>query len=225
MTVATLLPPPITAPPVTTSTTRELYERLGEVPLWRICADPAPGTATEQDLLDIHARTKRLFELVDGILVEKAMGAPSSFLTLELARLLGNWIVPRNLGALIGPDGMLRLRPGLVRIPDLSFIPWRRIPGRQLDLNVPIPNLHPELAVEVLSDSNTPSEMLQKRQECFTAGTVLFWIVDPRARTVEVFTTPTTSTLLTAADTLVGDPVLPGFSLPLAQLFAELDPH
>jgi Uma2 family endonuclease len=221
---ATLSPPaPVT--PATTMTTRELFERLGDVPLFRVCIDPEPGKATEADLLEIRARTKRLFELVDGILVEKAMGLPASFLAAVLIRLLGNWVSPRNLGAILAPDGMLRLRPGLVRIPDVSFIPWDRFPGRQIDLNVPIPALFPDLAIEVLSPSNTPSEMAVKRQEYFTAGTRLVWIVDPGARTVEVFTSPTASTLLHEADTLDGGAVLPGFSLPLAQLFAELDPH
>src|SRR5262249_3538414 len=155
--------------PSATMRTRELFERLGEVPLFRVCIDPEPGKATEQDVLEIHARTDRLFELIDGILVEKAMGLPASFLAAVLIRFLANWVMPRNLAALLGADGMLRLRPGLVRIPDVSFIPWDRIPGRQIDLNTPIPTLYPELAVEVLSDSNTPSEMAVKRQEYFAA--------------------------------------------------------
>lgn len=222
MSTATLAPTPATT---STLTTRELLDRVGDVPLFRVCFDPFPGTATEQDVVEIHAKTDRLFELVDGILVEKAMGVPSSFLASILIYFLNGWVIPRNLGAVLASDGMLRLRPGLVRIPDVSFIPWARFPGRQIDLDAAIVHLYPELAVEVLSDSNTPSEMALKRQEYFTAGTRLVWIVDPRTRTVEVFTSPTASTLLQATDTLGGDPVLPGFALPLATLFAELDPH
>lgn len=224
MAPATLAPPTQSSPPKG-MTTRDLYERLGEIPVARIRFDPPPGTATEQHVLDIHAETKRLFELVDGILVEKAMGAAESFLAVALARLLGNWVAPLNLGAILGPDGMLRLQAGLVRIPDISFIPWERFPGRRIDLDTPILGLFPHLAVEVLSVSNTASEMAIKRDEYFTAGTRLVWQVDPRARTVEVFTTPTASTLLQQTDTLTGDPVLPGFTLALSQLFAELDPH
>jgi Uma2 family endonuclease len=58
-----------------------------------------------------------------------------------------------------------------------------------------------------------------------TFASALVWIVDPRARTVEVFTSPTASTLLHETDTLTGDPVLSGFTLALRELFAELDPH
>jgi Uma2 family endonuclease len=221
MSTATLGPPTTTS----TLTTRELLDRVGDVPLFRICFDPFPGTATEQDVVDARATSKRLFELVDGVLVEKAMGAASSYLTSVLMRFLTEWVMTHNLGMVFPPDGMLRLAPGLVRIPDVTFIPWSRVPGRQLSLAPTITALFPELAVEVLSPSNTPSEMAQKRQEYFTAGTRLVWIVDPRTRTVQVFTSPTASILLQEGDTLAGDPVLPGFSLPLAALFAELDPH
>jgi Uma2 family endonuclease len=215
-------PPP--SPPVPALTTRDLFERLGEVPLYRICFDPAPGTATEQHVQEIHDRTNRLFELVDGILVEKGMGVAKSFLAGLLICFLNAWVLPRNLGAVLSPDGMLRLRNS-IRIPDVSFIPCDRFPGRQVDPNTPVPRIAPDLAVEVLSASNTASEMAVKRQEYFTAGTRLVWIIDPVARTVDVFTSATASTLLQQTDTLDGGAVLPGFTLPLAQLFAELDPH
>jgi Uma2 family endonuclease len=65
--------------------------------------------------------------------------------------------------------------------------------------------------------------MARKRQEYFRAGVHLVWQVDPRTRTVEVFTTPDQSTVLHAAHTLDGGTVLPGFTLPLQELFSELD--
>jgi Uma2 family endonuclease len=218
MTTATLAPP-------VSLTTVDLLDRVGEIPLKRICFDPEPGTATEQDLLDMHAKTGRLYELVDGILVEKPMGLPEAFLALALGRLLGNWVSPRNLGAVIGADGMMRLAPGLVRIPDVSFVRWERFPHRQVQLDQPIPNLVPDLAVEVLSLSNTRDEMDRKRREYFSQGTQLVWLVNLRARTVEVFSSLAVSTLLHETDTLDGGVVLPGFTLPLHELFTELDPH
>jgi Uma2 family endonuclease len=216
MSHATLTPP-------ASLTTADLVARVGDIPLCRIVFDPLP--ATEQDLLDLHAKTDRLFELVDGILVEKAMGFPEAFLAVVLVRWLGNWVVPRNLGAVVGADGMMRLAPGLVRIPDVSFLRWDRFPNRQVQVNVPIPDLVPDLAVEIFSPSNTQDEIERKRGEYFRRGTQLVWIIDPRVRTVEVFTAPAISTLLHEADTLDGGTVLPGFTLPLRDLFLELDPH
>jgi Uma2 family endonuclease len=212
------------SPPVS-MTTAELAARVGDIPLWRICLDPFPGTATEQDVLDLHAKTDRVFELIDGILVEKALGLAESFLAVVLSGYLTNWVAPRNLGAVLGADGMMRLAPGLIRIPDVSFAPWDRFPGRQIDLNTPIPDLYPDLAVEVLRVTNTRSEMAIKLRDYFGSGASLVWFVDPRARTVEVYTAPESSTLLHETDTLGGAPVLPGFTLPLRELFTELDPH
>jgi Uma2 family endonuclease len=109
-----------------------------------------------------------------------------------------------------------------VRIPDVAFVSWERLPGRRIP-SEPIPDLAPDLAVEVLSPGNTPGEMARKRQEYFAAGVQLVWIVDPVARTVAVYTAPEQSTVLQAAQTLAGEPVLPGFTLPLRRLFAALD--
>jgi Uma2 family endonuclease len=113
---------------------------------------------------------------------------------------------------------------GLVRLPDVGFVSWDRLPGRRVP-DEPIPNVVPDLAVEVLSPSNTAREMSRKRGEYFRAGVRLVWEIDPRTRTARVYTSETVFTDLTAGDELDGDPVLPGFRLPLAVLFAELDRH
>jgi Uma2 family endonuclease len=109
-----------------------------------------------------------------------------------------------------------------VRGPDVPFYSWNRIPGGRVP-EAPIPDLAPDLAIEVLSESNTPGEMARRRQEYFANGAQLVWQIDPDTRTAEVFTSPTESIMLDATQSLDGAAVPPGFSLPLAQLFAELD--
>jgi len=95
-------------PTIRVLTVADLAARFGPMPLTRFRFDPRPGAATEQDVLDIHRREKRLYELVAGILVEKVMGYPESALAFELGRLLGNWVAPRRLGIVAGADGMMR---------------------------------------------------------------------------------------------------------------------
>ena len=114
----------------------------------------------------------------------------------------------------------LKLAPRQVQA--LEDDDWERLPGRRIP-SEPIPDLAPDLAVEVLSPGNTPGEMARKRQEYFAAGVRLVWLVDPEARTVEVYTDPEQSTVRHEADTLEGGAVLPGFALPLRELFAELE--
>lgn len=202
-------------------TIADLLEQLG-VSAKRVRFRPALGTATEKDVLDIHAREGRLCELVDGVLVEKTMGFRESCLAIFLGQFLLGFVRPRNLGLVTGADGMMRLAPRLVRIPDVAFISWERIPGKRMPTE-PIPDLAPDLAVEVLSEGNTEAEMNRKLGEYFQAGVRLVWLVDPDARAVKVYTSVDRYTTLDEKQTLDGGDVLPGFSLPLAQLLAELD--
>ncbi len=199
-----------------------LLDRLGGIALDRVGPCPAPGAATEEDLLHAHDREGRLCELVDGVLVEKAAGFRESLLAGALIEALRGFVGRRNLGLVTAPDGMMRLAAGLVRVPDVAFVSWARLPERRVP-DTPIPDLAPDLAVEVISAGNTAPEMARKRQEYFGAGVRLVWLVDPEARTVTVYTSPRDSTVLRREDTLSGDAVLPEFSLSLNELFAELD--
>jgi Uma2 family endonuclease len=203
-------------------TVADLSQLFGPMPDRRIVRNPPPGTATERDVLAIHARDKRLCELVDGILVEKSMGYEESLIAVEIIRFLANFVAERKLGYVTGEGGMVKLAKGLVRIPDVAFVATKQLPGGKPPRR-PIPNLSPNLAVEVLSKSNTAEEMERKLDDYFEAGVELVWFVNPRARTVEVFTAPDTSTLLKAGQTLTGGAVVPGFKLRLRDLFAVLD--
>jgi Uma2 family endonuclease len=159
---------------------------------------------------------------VDGVLVEKAMGYRESLLACALIEALRAFVQPRKLGLVAGEQGMMRLARGLVRIPDVSFVSWERIPERRVP-EQPIAGFAPDLAVEVVSPSNSPAEMERKLSEYFQAGTRLVWFVDPDSRCVEVYTTPNDCMRLSTSDNLDGAAVLPGFALSLRDLFAELD--
>jgi Uma2 family endonuclease len=212
-----------TAPPQAHfETMADIMDRLGHVPLNRIRFFPRPGSATVEDVLTVHQKTGRLCELVEGILVEKGMGYIESVLAIAIGVFLHDFVRPRKLGFVTGEAGTVQLMAGLVRIPDVAFTSADRLPRRRLPKK-PIPNLVPNLAVEVLSASNTKAEMAVKRQEYFSTGVQLVWEVDAIARTVAVYTTPDQVTVLTEADTLTGGDVLPGFTLRLSELFAELD--
>jgi Uma2 family endonuclease len=202
----------------------DLLERLGDIPISRIRLVPPPGTATEQDVIDLHDHTDRLYELVHGVLIEKAMGFRESILAAFLIQVLKNFVDQHSRGVVAGADGMMRLAAGLVRIPDVSFVAWDRLPNRRIP-DEPIPDLAANLAVEVLSAGNTHKEMQRKLHDYFAAGVELAWLVDPRSRTVAVYTSAQDFTVLHEGQMLDGGTVLPGFSLPLRDLFAQLEAH
>ena len=112
-------------------TLADLLERLGRVSAARIRLQPFPGTATERDVVAVHDRENRLCELVDGTLVEKVMGFDESRFALLLGAYLVNYLERHDLGVVVGADGMVKLFPGLVRIPDAAFISWARYPKAQ----------------------------------------------------------------------------------------------
>lgn len=201
-------------------TAEELYERFGPIPLNRIRTDPAPGTATEEDAICINERKEGLCELVDGVLVEKAMGTYESYLTVVLIQFLASFVDENRLGIVLGPDGSMRLMPGLLRIPDVSFISFERLPGGAVP-RTPVADLAPDLAVEVISPGNTRKEMEGKLGEYFDSGVRLVWYVYPEPREVHVYKGRQQHAVFKEGDAVTGGEVLSGFELELKRLFAE----
>jgi Uma2 family endonuclease len=202
-------------------TLAELIDRLGGVPPERIRFHPLPGTATVQDVLDIEAHEDRLCELVEGVLVEKPMGFSESRIAMLLGAALQNFVAAHDLGIVTGESGMIRMPANLVRIPDLAFFRWKKFPQRELP-DEGAPEIAPDLAVEVLSESNTKKEMDRKLNEYFNVGVRLVWFVDPRTQTVTAFSSATRFRVLSIDETLSGGKVLPGFEVSVKSLFANL---
>src|SRR5215475_87843 len=98
-------------------TAAEWLHDLGDIPLERIIMDPAPGTATERDLLVFVERQNRLCELIDGTLVEKPVGYLESLIAGWLITELNSFIGSRNLGYVSGEAGTIRMISGRVRLP------------------------------------------------------------------------------------------------------------
>ena len=199
----------------------ELLERLGDIPPERVLWKPYPGTATEQDVIAAEeAADKRLCELVDGTLVEKAMGQYESRLGGILLHFIETYLDTHELGICYGADAMLRIVPGRVRLPDVSFVSWTQLPNHELPAE-PIADLVFDLAVEVLSASNTRREMAGKRRDYFQRGTKLVWELDPKKQTVREYTSPDQFREIGPDGSLEGGEVIPGFVLPIQKLFAR----
>ena len=203
------------------SSLADLFADLGDIAPQRIHQTPFPGKATLDDLRQINA-DGGLCELVDGTLVEKAMGWKEALIAAYLVEWLGSFSRQYNLGLVTGPDGFVRILGSLVRGPDVAFVSWDHLPGRQMPQES-VPECVPDLAVEVISLGNTRAEMSRKRREYFHAGVRLVWMIDLRQRSVAVYTSIIDYTVLDETQQLDGGEVLPGLKIELAELFAELD--
>ena len=166
------------APSQTEMTVEELAARVGAIPLGRIRSDPPPGFATAADVERLRRDQSVLCELLDGVLVEKAVSDKTAFLAAEMITFLNLFVRPRRLGWVLGPDGFVWLFGTHLRAPDVSFVRRDQRPGGRL-LDRGYANVAPALAVEIFSPGNTRGEIQQKRNGFFAAGTELFWIVHP----------------------------------------------
>lgn len=217
--MASTFSPPLESSPLDW-TIADVQQRLDGIPAHRIRTFPAPGTATEEDVLRVRARTDRICELVDGILVEKVMSSFESRLAGTLIHFLETFLDDHDLGVVLPGDGFLRLFPKMVRAPDVSFIRWERLPGEEFPEEAIWP-VAPDLAVEIVSEGNTEAEMQRKVREYFKAGTSRVWIVDPKQPSARVFSSPRRFTLVDEDGLLDAGNLLPGFQLSLKTWFAR----
>jgi Uma2 family endonuclease len=173
---------------------------------------------TPEDLLRMP--DGKNYELVDGNLMERKMGARSSYVAGRVFAALDTfcaahpqgWVFPEGTSFQCFPDDADK-----VRKPDTSFIRFGRLPGEEL------PEGHiriaPDLAAEVVSPNDLAYEVDDKVVEWLGAGVFLVWVVNPQTRTVQVHRQDGPGLILRAEDELTGGDVLPDFRCRVADLF------
>ena len=175
---------------------------------------------TAEDLAELDEDGYR-FNLIRGGLVRMAAaGFRHGKLALRLGRFLGAFVDERGLGVVVGAEtGFILARdPDTVLAPDAAFVRADRLPPE--DDQTGFLSLAPDLVIEVVSPSDRAGKVRAKVQEYLAAGVPLVWLLRPDQRTVQVSRGDGTTTTLAEGDTLDGEAVLPGFQLPVADLFA-----
>ena len=174
-----------------------------------------PITIQEFERMALDGR----WELIDGEPIELSPAAGrSGWISATIVALLANHVRQSGLGwtfsaetgfvlfddrqTVRSPDAAVVLRNRLAELPD-SFVP-----------------MAPDLAVEDLSPSDRMADALAKVAMYLQAGTLLVWLVNPATRTVVVFRSESDPETLGETDALDGDDVLPGFSVPVAEIFS-----
>jgi Uma2 family endonuclease len=133
----------------------------------------------------------------------------------EMCFMLKNFIRPRSLGLVFVETGF-RLSRDTVRAPDVSFVRSER--AKALDLKRRF-ECAPDLAIEIISPSETATEIAHKVRQYLQAGAAV-WVVYPDDRTVHVFETSKNARVLEPDDLLEAPSLLPGFSVHVSELFA-----
>jgi Uma2 family endonuclease len=173
---------------------------------------------TPEDLLAMPDGHR--FDLVDGHLVERNLGAESSWIALQINRYLGNYAETSQHGLVLGPDCGYQIfpdDPNRVRFPDGSFIRNGRLP------NDALPRGHirvvPDLVLEVVSPNDLAWEVDMKVTEYLQAGVPLVWVFYPDTHTVSVYRAGGKAARLGVGETLSDAEVLPGFTCLVADVF------
>ncbi len=161
------------------------------------------------------------YELMDGVPVEECRPKPiHGIIQARLTRRIGNFVEEQELGEVLVEAGVITKRdPDSVRGPDVFFVPKDQYVGH--DLTTYLPGA-PALAVEVVSEYDKPSDVDDKLNEYLAAGARQVWVVYPDTRRVVIYDANGRYKRLGINDTLEGGDVLPGFSLPLRDLFKEI---
>jgi len=201
----------------------DLQAHLGDIPAERIRMFPPPGYATEHELVRLQETKEALCELIDGVLVEKAVGVYESQLAMLLGHYLLTYLENNRLGFVLGESGPVRTIVPQVRMPDVCFVNRSHFPNGRFPKTHKVLPVAPDLAIEILSESNTKKEMDRKLDEYFQASTRLVWYIDPETRTARAYAARDKFAEISCEQTLDGGDVLPGFSLRLGDLFAEVD--
>jgi Uma2 family endonuclease len=167
---------------------------------------------------------EELYEVIDGQRVGlPSMGIRAAWIASQIVQFLGQFGRANNLGHAVG-EGLfhLPLPEDRNRRPDVAFVSYERWARRRpLPPNDNAWDVLPNLVVEVVSPTDLAEEVQEKVAEYLRAGVTLVWVVYPQLRQVYVYESPTKVRGLTQADELDGGTVLPGFRLPLTEVFLE----
>ena len=166
-----------------------------------------------------------LYEMVDDKVVELGpMGAHEIWLATELVVHLMNFAKQHQLGRAV--QEMLFNFTAMVqrkRRPDAAFVSYERWPRQRQVPHTEAWEVVPNLVVEVISPSDKGDDILDKVAEYFRIGVECVWVIFTSQKQVYIYTSPTQVRILTRADELYGEPVLPHFRLPLAALFEDIE--
>jgi len=163
-----------------------------------------------------------LYEVVDGQVVEKTMGAFETGIASLLDQILGSFARANRLGRFFG-EMLFRIDIGqdLQRRPDVAFVSHARWPYNRRVPDVPVWDMVPDLAIEVISPSDMMSAVLRKVHDYFKAGVTRVWVVYPEQAEVYIYSTPQQVQVVGVGQELDGGDLLPGFRLPVAVLFED----
>ncbi len=179
-----------------------------------------PKVWTDEELLALPKDGNK-YEVVKGILTMSPAGFAHEFIGVRLIFALENFVRLHKLGVVLGSSLGCWMENRDFLSPDVSFIAKERLKGQKHPTEKFFDGA-PDLAVEVLSPSERVKRLHDKFVDYFANGCRLVWVINPKEKVVLVYHSPQAYQLLREGDVISGETVVPGFTLPVSELFAEL---
>lgn len=190
-----------------------------------VTTTPTPMTVDEFfEFVHRPENRDRILELERGEVVE--MSRPSvlhGYVCNNIGRILGNFTFERRKGYVCSNDTglVVERNPATVRGPDLMYF---ENADRLEDLARGFSEAPPQLSVEVISPTDTPSRLNQRIRQQLKCGVSVVWLVDPELRCVTTYWAGTGRKVeeitLEENEELTGEPALPGFRCRVGDFFA-----
>jgi Uma2 family endonuclease len=176
----------------------------------------ATRVITDEELLALP-RDGSKYEVVDGELVRMSPGGwPHERIISRLVARIQAHVEREKLGDVLGSNAMYVLPSGNKRSPDISFVGAGRL-ARDAGQDL-FPRFAPDLAVEIVSPSETPRKVLDKVGEYLQGGVRLVWVIEPEKRRATSYRALTSVREIGEGQTLDGEEVVPGFRCPLREI-------
>ncbi len=163
-------------------------------------------------------RDGRKYELLAGEILVSPTGFRHGYIGIRLAAVLMEFALKNGLGVAVDSSTGFRMKNGDCLSPDVSFVRKERLPKTEEALGKFFEG-GPDLAVEVISPGERKKPLERKLEQYFANGSRLVWVIDPKQRTVQVYRSVEMCETLRDGDKLNGELVLPGFLIPVSELF------
>lgn len=173
---------------------------------------------TEAELMDLPG-DGYIHEVVDGeLIMSPKNNAEHGEICVRLVLALGGFVTSYKRGVVWDSSTGFWMKNQNCRAPDISFVSKERLRGLERPPRKFFEGA-PDLAVEVMSPSNTPEEITARLKDYFASGTRLAWLIHPEEQYVEICRAADQRRILGSGALLDGEDVVPGFQYPIADLF------
>ncbi len=176
---------------------------------------------TDEELLALPADGNK-YEVLKGVLTMRPCGIEHEYIGVRLILALGDFVKNHKLGVVVGSSAGFWMANRDFLSPNVSFIAKERLKGHKRAPKKFFDGA-PDLAVEVLSPNDTVENLHEKIVDYFANGFRLVWVINPEEQVVLVYHSPQPDQLLREGDVISGENVIPGFTFPISELFAELE--